>query len=72
MEEKTVELIVFQYGIKKEEVKPESDFRDDFGADSLDLVEMEMAIEEEFGFEINDKEWTTVGECFDYIKERVK
>ena len=58
-----------------EEIKPESSFIDDLGADSLDTVEVVMALEEEFGIEIPDEDAekiTTVGEATKYIEDKVK
>ncbi|MBU2504437.1 MAG: acyl carrier protein, partial [Candidatus Omnitrophica bacterium] len=55
-EEKIKEIIAEQLGVKKEEIKPESSFIDDLGADSLDTVEVVMALEEEFGIEIPDED----------------
>jgi len=68
---KTKEIIVEQLGVKESEVVPSASFVDDLGADSLDLVELVMALEEEFGMEIPDEDaeqLTTVGEVVDYIK----
>jgi len=70
VEEKVKEIIAEQLGVKKEEIKPESSFVDDLGADSLDTVEVVMALEEEFGIEIPDEDAekiTTVGEAVKYI-----
>ncbi|MFH1901433.1 MAG: acyl carrier protein, partial [Candidatus Omnitrophota bacterium] len=72
-EEKIKEIIAEQLGVKKEEIKPESSFIDDLGADSLDTVEVVMALEEEFGIEIPDEDAekiTTVGEAIKYIGEK--
>lgn len=69
--EKVKDIIVEQLGVDEEEVKMESSFIDDLGADSLDIVELIMAIEEEFDLEIPDKEAekiTTVGDAVEYIK----
>jgi acyl carrier protein len=60
--------------VKKKEIKPESNFTDDFGADSLDLVELVMALEEELGVELPDKEvelLSTVGETLDYLEKKI-
>jgi acyl carrier protein len=68
-------IIAEQLGVKKEEIKPESSFVDDLGADSLDTVEVVMALEEEFGIEIPDEDaekMSTVGEAINYIEEKVK
>jgi len=75
VEEKIKEIIAEQLGVKKEEIKPESSFIDDLGADSLDTVEVVMALEEEFGIEIPDEDAekiTTVGEAIKYIEEKIK
>lgn len=68
------EIIVEQLGIKKEDIKPESSFIDDLGADSLDTVELVMALEEEFNTEIPDEEAEkikTVQNVYDYIKNNI-
>jgi acyl carrier protein len=75
VEEKVKDIISEQLGVKKEEVKPESSFIDDLGADSLDTVEVVMALEEEFGIEIPDEDAekiTKVGEAIDYIEKKQK
>ena len=69
-EERVKKLICEQLGVKEEEVKDEASFVDDLGADSLDTVELVMALEEEFETEISDEEAeniTTVKEAVDYI-----
>jgi len=63
-------LIVKQLGVSEGEVIPEKSFADDLGADSLDVVELVMAIEEEFGFEIPEDDANairTVGDAIAYI-----
>ena len=73
--EKITEIIVEQLGVKPEEVTPEASFVDDLGADSLDTVELVMALEEEFGIEVPDEDaekLTTVGDAMKYIEEKVK
>lgn len=75
IEEKVKDIIGDQLGVKKEEIKIESSFIDDLGADSLDTVEVVMALEEEFGIEIPDEDAekiTTVGEAIKYIDNKVK
>lgn len=70
-EEKIKSIIAEQLGVKAEEIKPESSFVEDLGADSLDTVELVMALEEEFGIEIPDEDaekMTTVGEAIKYIE----
>jgi acyl carrier protein len=69
--EKVKKIIVEQLGVEEDEVNMESSFIDDLGADSLDIVELIMALEEEFDIEIPDSEAekiTTVGDAVDYIK----
>ncbi|NLX75796.1 MAG: acyl carrier protein [Clostridiaceae bacterium] len=69
--EKVKEIIVDQLGVEESEVTMEASFIDDLGADSLDIVELIMALEEEFDLEIPDKEAekiTTVGDAVEYIK----
>ena len=75
VEEKVKSIIAEQLGVKPEEIKPESSFVDDLGADSLDTVELVMALEEEFGIEIPDEDaekMATVGEAIKYIEEKAK
>ncbi len=70
IEERVSKIVVEQLGVKEEEVKSEASFVDDLGADSLDTVELVMALEEEFGTEIPDEEAekiTTVQLAVDYI-----
>jgi acyl carrier protein len=74
-EEKVKEIIVEQLGVSAEQVKPEARFIDDLGADSLDTVELIMALEEEFGVEIPDEDaekMVTVGDAVNYLKENAK
>ncbi|ART79354.1 MULTISPECIES: acyl carrier protein [Oceanisphaera] len=70
IEERVKKIIIEQLGVKEEEVKSEASFVDDLGADSLDTVELVMALEEEFDTEIPDEEAekiTTVKAAVDYI-----
>ncbi|AUW94528.1 acyl carrier protein [Sulfobacillus thermotolerans] len=70
--DKVKEIIVDQLGVDEEEVVPEASFIDDLGADSLDIVELIMALEEEFGLEIPDDEAekiATVNDAVEYIRE---
>ncbi len=74
VEKKVTAIIVEQLGIEESEVKTESSFIDDLGADSLDTVELVMAFEEEFDLEIPDEEAekiTTVGSAINHIVEAV-
>ena len=67
-------IIVEQLGIKEEDLKPEASFIDDLGADSLDTVELVMALEEEFDTEIPDEDAEkirTVKDVYDYIDSKV-
>lgn len=68
--ERVKKIIVEQLGVKEEEVKPEASFENDLGADSLDTVELVMALEEEFETEIPDEEAEkirTVQAAIDYV-----
>ena len=72
--EKVKAIIVEQLGVADTSVTMEASFIDDLGADSLDIVELVMALEEEFDIEIPDadaEKVTTVGDVVDYIKENV-
>jgi acyl carrier protein len=72
VEAKVKEIIIQQLGVDADKVTPEASFVDDLGADSLDVVELVMAFEEEFDLEIPDEEAekiTTVGDAIAYIKE---
>ena len=72
--EKVKNIIVEQLGVTEANVTLEASFIDDLGADSLDIVELIMAIEEEFDIEIPDadaEKVTTVGDVVEYIKENV-
>ncbi|TMQ37459.1 acyl carrier protein [Haemophilus influenzae biotype aegyptius] len=71
IEERMKKIIVEQLGVKEEDVKPEASFVEDLGADSLDTVELVMALEEEFDIEIPDEEAekiTTVQSAIDYVQ----
>ena len=73
--EKVKGIIVEQLGANEDAVKLEASFIDDLGADSLDIVELIMALEEEFDTEIPDSDAekiVTVGDVIDYIKEHVE
>jgi acyl carrier protein len=72
MFDKIKAIIVDQLGVEDEEVTPEASFIEDLGADSLDIVELIMALEEEFEIEVPDEDaekLMTVGDAIDYIKE---
>ncbi|MBR3613977.1 MAG: acyl carrier protein [Clostridia bacterium] len=73
--EKVKAVIVEQLGVAETSVEMESSFIDDLGADSLDIVELVMALEEEFDMEIPDSDAekvVTVGDVVEYIKENVQ
>lgn len=70
VQEKVTKIIVDLLGVDESKVVPEARFREDLEADSLDLVELIMAFEDEFGGEISDEEAqkiTTVGEAINYL-----
>ncbi len=70
VEERVKQIVVEQLGVKEEEVTGDASFVDDLGADSLDTVELVMALEEEFNCEIPDDEAekiTTVKQAVDYV-----
>lgn len=73
--EKVKKMIVEQLGVNEAEVVPEAKFIDDLGADSLDIVELVMALEDEYGIEIPDEDAEkiqTVGDAIRYIEEHKK
>jgi acyl carrier protein len=73
IEERVKDVVVAQLGVDPAEVKPEASFIDDLGADSLDTVELVMALEEEFGLEIPDEDAEkikTVGQATEHIKAK--
>ena len=73
-DEKVKAIIAEQLGVKPEEVTPDASFIDDLGADSLDTVELVMALEEEFGIEIPDEDaekMSKVSDAIKYIEEKV-
>ena len=74
IQERVKKIIIEQLGVKEEEVKNEASFVDDLGADSLDTVELVMALEEEFDTEIPDddaEKITTVQQAIDYINKNL-
>ncbi len=73
--ERVKRIIVDQLGVDEAKVTPEARFRQDLEADSLDLVELIMAFEEEFGGEISDEDAqkiTSVGEAVNYLQSHMK
>lgn len=73
IDERVKKIVVEQLGVKEEEVTNDSSFVDDLGADSLDTVELVMALEEEFNIEIQDEEAekiTTIQEAIDFISSK--
>jgi len=71
LEDKVKQIIIDQLGVDGDEVTPQAKFVEDLGADSLDTVELVMALEEEFGIEIPDEDAekiVTVKDAIDYIK----
>jgi len=71
-EEKVIDIIVEQLSVDKDKVVPGASFVDDLGADSLDLVELIMAMEEAFGIEIPDEvaeKITSVQDAIDYVQK---
>jgi acyl carrier protein len=73
VDERVKKIIAEQLGVEEGEVTPEASFVEDLGADSLDTVELVMALEEEFSIEIPDEDAEkilTVGKALDYIKEK--
>jgi len=71
-EDKVIDIIVEQLSVDKEKVVPSASFVDDLGADSLDLVELIMAMEEAFGIEIPDEvaeKITTVKDAIEHVKK---
>lgn len=75
VEERIQRIVVEQLGIKPDQVSPEASFVDDLGADSLDSVELVMALEEEFNFEIADEDaerMRKVKDVIGYIRNRLE
>ena len=75
IEERVKKIVAEQLGVKEDEVKTEASFVEDLGADSLDTVELVMALEEEFETEIPDEDAEkimTVQDAIDYITENLK
>lgn len=75
VDDRVKKIVVEQLGVKEDEVNKDSSFVDDLGADSLDTVELVMALEEEFGCEISDEDAekiTTVQDAIKYIEDRLE
>ena len=75
LEQRVSEIVIEQLGVSRDDIEAASSFVDDLGADSLDLVEMLMAMEEEFGVEIPEEDsWKlqTFGDAVAYLKERLE
>jgi acyl carrier protein len=75
IDQRVKDIIVEQLGVKPEQVTPEAKFIEDLGADSLDTVELIMALEEEFGIEVPDEQaekLLNVGDVIKYIEEHQK
>ncbi|PLT34242.1 acyl carrier protein [Bacillus sp. V5-8f] len=69
--ERVTKIVVDRLGVEESEVKPEASFKEDLGADSLDVVELVMELEDEFGMEISDddaEKIVTVGDAVNYIQ----
>jgi acyl carrier protein len=74
LEQRVKNLIVEQLGVSKDEAVPKASFIDDLGADSLDIVELVMSLEEDFDVEIPDEDaekMQTIGDAIAYMKERL-
>jgi acyl carrier protein len=75
LEQRVSEIIVEQLGVSREDIKAESSFIDDLGADSLEIVELVMAMEEEFGVEIPEEDsekLQTYGDAVAYLREKLE
>ena len=73
--QRIAEIIVEQLGVSPEEISPEASFVDDLGADSLDIVELVMAMEAEFDIEIQDDDASQlqrIGDAISYVEARVR
>lgn len=75
IQERVTDIVVEQLALERDKIRPESKFVDDLGADSLDTVELVMALEEEFDIEIPDEEAekiTTLQEAIAYVEQHAK
>ncbi|MGA2245394.1 MAG: acyl carrier protein [Verrucomicrobiota bacterium] len=75
IDQRVKDIVVEQLGVKPEQVTPQAKFIEDLGADSLDTVELVMALEEEFGIEVPDEQaekLQSVGDVIKYVEENVK
>ncbi len=75
LEDRVSAIVVEQLGVTKEELAPEASFIDDLGADSLDIVELVMAMEEEFDIEIPDddaEKIQTIKDVISYVKGKIE
>ena len=75
IDQRVKDIVVEQLGVKPEQVTPQAKFIEDLGADSLDTVELVMALEEEFGIEVPDEQaekLQSVGDVIKYIEENAK
>jgi len=75
LQQRVEAIIVEQLGISRDEVTPEASFIDDLGADSLDIVELVMAMEEEFDVEIPDddaEKIQSIGDAINYLKAKLE
>lgn len=75
LESRVTDIIVEQLGVSREEVVPQASFIEDLGADSLDIVELVMAMEEEFDIEIPDddaEKIQTIGDVITYVKGKLE
>ncbi len=75
IDQRVKDIVVEQLGVKPEQVTPQAKFIEDLGADSLDTVELVMALEEEFGIEVPDEQaekLQTVGDVIKYVEDNAK
>ena len=75
LEQRISEIVIEQLGVSRDDIESESSFIDDLGADSLDIVELVMAMEEEFGIEIpedDSEKLQTFGDVVAYLREKLE